>query len=81
MTEDVLFGEEDLEPETDLETGQEEIYQEVKDLRKRVTELENAVLPSIRKVMTDNGPRFIIEQGTERWYKPETLKARLKGDE
>lgn len=49
----------------------------IEELEERVEDLENAVLPSIRRVSTDNGDRFIIEQGTERWYKPETLKQQL----
>lgn len=73
MTEDVLFGEAEQETQTPTQSDK------IEELEERISQLENAVLPSIRKVQTDNGPRFIIEQGTERWYKPETLKQRLHG--
>lgn len=81
--EDVLFPEEEetaedfVEDQTNIET--DEIKEEIEAINERLDQLENAVLPSIRKVMTDNGPRYIVEKSASRWYKPETLKAKLHG--
>lgn len=77
MSDDVVFGDEDTKEEQDLQTQSDRI----EELEERINQLENQVLPSIRKVETENGTRYIVEQGVERWYKPETLQAKLEGNE